>query len=125
MTDQPEPARVAHARRFVIRAPGHADMPGVEFPGTRHVIADDPHTGLIGATSVGHLIEGVDGATVHWADNAEQQRDQLAATLTDILGTFDTCYGADRVTVVGHRARRGVDPDRFARWQAALDQPRP
>lgn len=59
---------VQHARRFVSRHPDRPDLHGVAFPSGR-VLADDPRTGLVAATSVEHLDPENDRrATVFWAD---------------------------------------------------------
>ena len=67
MTDQPAP-RVRFAGRFVATAPDKLDIHGVQFPDSGHVIAHVPHVGLTGYLSAEAVIEGIDGATIHWAE---------------------------------------------------------
>ena len=63
----PDANLVRFARRFVAKIPGHPDVHGVEFP-DGHVIADVPYQGLTAFLTVDYVIEGIEDATVHWAD---------------------------------------------------------
>jgi hypothetical protein len=54
------------------------------------------------------------------AEHAEQQRDQLADTLRQVLAKFHPVHTADRRTVKGHTAR--VTPADHERWTAMLGQ---
>jgi hypothetical protein len=72
VTDQP-PARVQFARRFVVRAPGQPDVHGVQFPDSGHVIADVPYTGLTAFRAAEYVMEGIDGAVIHWAAEADEE----------------------------------------------------
>lgn len=68
MTDQPNEIR--YSRRFIIRHPDRADVHGIQFPsGT--VLYDHPDIGLEAATSLDHVRDLTDGATVHWTDEAQ------------------------------------------------------
>jgi len=60
------------------------------------------------------------GSYAHRAERAEQQRDQLAATLTEVLAAFHPVHTADRRTVKGHTAR--VTPADHKRWTAMCGQ---
>jgi len=67
MTEQPQP-RVRFARRFVATIPGQPDIHGVQFPDSGHCIADVPYVGLTGYLTADAVIDGADGAAIHWAD---------------------------------------------------------
>ena len=54
------------------------------------------------------------------AEHAEQQRDQLAAVLAEILAAFHPVHTADRRTVTGYTAR--VTPADHKRWTAMCGQ---
>lgn len=67
------PDRVRFARRFTIRHPDREDVHGIQFPsGT--VLYDQPGIGLEAATSIDHIRDLTDGATIHWADEPEAQQ---------------------------------------------------
>lgn len=82
MTDQPA-SRVRFARRFVATTPGEPDIHGVEFPDSGHVIADVPYLGLTGFLTVDNVIEGVEGAAIHWAADLIDPKAQRASTEGD------------------------------------------
>lgn len=52
-----------------------------------------------------------------------EERDQLKATLAEVLAVFDTAKSTETGEVLGHLVPVGViHPDDFARWRAAFDQ---
>ncbi|MEV6074929.1 hypothetical protein AB0L80_07460 [Streptomyces sp. NPDC052069] len=63
-TTEPHTDTVRHSRRFVSQHPDRPDIHGIEFPSGR-VLADDPRTGLVAATTAHHL--DPDGVII-WAD---------------------------------------------------------
>lgn len=65
MTEHPD--QIRHARRFAIRHPDRPDIHGIQFPSSR-IIYDHPDAGLGAATSIDHIRDLTDGATIHWAD---------------------------------------------------------
>lgn len=59
---------VRYARRFVIRHPNRPDVHGIQLP-SEIVLYDQPGIGLEAATSIQHIRDLTDNATIHWADD--------------------------------------------------------
>ena len=73
MNDQPE-SRVRFARRFVAKIPGQPDVHGVQFPDSGHILADVPYTGLTAFLNADAVTDGIDGAVIHWAAEADEEQ---------------------------------------------------
>jgi hypothetical protein len=53
------------------------------------------------------------------------ERDRLKAALAEVLAVFSTAKSTETGQVLGHLVPVGaIHPDDFARWRAALDQPK-
>lgn len=68
-----KPAQVRFARRFVIRHPDRPDIHGIELPSKR-ILVDAPDLPLTAATSINHIRDLTDGATIHWATETDEEQ---------------------------------------------------
>jgi hypothetical protein len=103
-----------------------ADQAAVQRP-DRAELRVNPHNGTAAGLEIAvgladhHLREAGEEAGEQPVGNAEQQRDQLAAALTEVLGRLYPFTRLGDPTPIGWQTVNPISPASYDRWQAALD----